>query len=115
MITPKVMQSAGQLDNLVVVVGFRITKHVFHYSTTLNARNDMLHNDANPGDQSIGLLFLAGEFSAPRFLFRLMNIHTFDFKALKPRILVKITAFRQAGIFFIANLFVVLLAFISLT
>jgi hypothetical protein len=77
-IAPKVVQGTGQLYNIVVVAGFTIAKHVFHYSATLDARNDMLHNDANSRDQFILLFFLAGEFSATRFLLRLMNIHTYS-------------------------------------
>ena len=114
MIAPEVIQCASQLYNIVVVVCFSIAKHVFHDSATLDSSNYMLHNDTNPGDKFILLFFLAGEFSTTRFLLRLMNVDTHNFMALKSRVSVKIAPFRQAGAFFVADFFIVLLAFISI-
>jgi hypothetical protein len=49
-IASEIMKSAGQLYNIIVIVGFCISKHVAHYMATLDARDDMLHNDANSRD-----------------------------------------------------------------
>jgi len=104
------MQSTRYFYYHVVVVGFGVTKYVFHNTAALYTRYYMLDYNADTGNQPIPLFFLWGKFSATRFLFGLTDVDPLHFIAKKACVVIASTAFRQAGIFLIANFFVMFFA-----
>jgi len=107
------MQSTGYLNHIVVVAGQGIAEHLLHDPATLHARNHMLHDDSDAGDQPVASFLLLREFPAAWLFLGLVEVHAFHFVALKPGIAVSIAAFRQAGALLITDFLVVLLALVG--
>ena len=75
----------------------------------------MLNYDAYFGDKRVALLVLFGQFSTTRLLLRLLGVDPCRFISLKAGVFVQGAPFGKGGLFFIADLFVVFLAFVGAT
>src|SRR5215470_73458 len=74
----------------------------------------MLNDNPNTGDETVLLFLCWGQLFSFGFLLRLKRLHPLWFIPLKARIFIHTDVCGVCGAFFIRNLFIMPLAFISL-
>src|SRR5262245_29570346 len=113
-VNSKVVQSTGDLQHKIVILFLRISENVFDNATSFNPSNDMLNHNPDTCDETVVLLLFWCKLFSFGLLLRLKRLHTIRSIPLKAGILIHTNVLRVCGVFFISNLFIMTLAFISL-
>ena len=111
----KVVQSAGDFHNEVIILLFGIAEDIFDNTTSFNPSNDMFNNDADTGNKVILRALFWSQFFALRLFLGLKRLHILWFIPLKACIFIQRDVFGKCRVFFINNLFVMTFANIGLT
>ncbi len=115
MVHSKVVQSAGNFHNEIIILCFGISKDIFDNTTSFNATNDMFNDNANTGNKVVLLALFWRQFFAFGLFLGLKRLHILWFIPLKACIFIQRGIFGECRIFFVNNLFVMSFADISLT
>lgn len=109
------MQTTGQFHRDIGIALFGIPEHVLDDPASLDARDHMFDHNPNAGNETIMGFIVRRQLASAGFFLRLVNHYPRHLMALKARVAVYATALRGADAVFIAYLFIVLLAFVSIT
>ena len=107
------MQTTGEFNDGIGIALGGVAKHVFHDVATFDPGDDLLNGHPDLSDEPIVRFFRHRQFAAPQFFLRLMNHHAVHRVALEATIAVEVTTDWDPHTVFIADLFVVFLAFVS--
>ena len=110
----KVVQSAGNSPNEIIILIFGIAEDIVDNTTSLNPSKDMFNDHADPGNKAVLLALFWGQCFAFRLFLGLKRLNILWFIPLKACILIQRDVFGKCRIFFINNLFVMTFADISL-
>ena len=106
MVHSKVMQSAGNFHNEIIILFFGISEDIFDNTTSFHPRKDMFNDNADTGNKAVLLALFWGQFFALRLFLGLKRLHILWFIPLKACIFIQRDVFGKCRVFFINNLFV---------
>ena len=107
------MQATGESNDGIGIAVGGIAEHVFDDVAAFDPGDDLLNGHSELSDAPIERFFCHRQFAAPRFFLRLVNHHAVHRVALEATVAVEVTTDWDPHAVFIADLFVVFLAFVS--
>ena len=110
---PVVVQAAGQLHGEVVEALFGVPEHVLDDAAALDPRDDVLDDHADARNKPVGGLVLRRELAAARLLLGLVDGGSGQVVPLVGAVAVDFAPLGKARPFLVAELLVVLLAFMD--
>ena len=107
------MQAASQFHGDIVKALLGVPEHLLDDAAALDARDDVLNDHADARNEPVGFLVLLRELASARLLFGLVDCDTGQLVPLEGTVAVKLGTVWKARPFLVADLLVVLLAFMD--
>ena len=109
------MQSTSQFHDGIGIAGARVSEHFFGDATSFHPGDHLFDHHAHLGDEAIVGFVVVGEFAAAGFFLGLVDRDPRHRMALKASVAIKFTALGGAHAILVADLLIMLFAFVGIT